>query len=173
MLESDSCQLRIKSRRGSYSVESIEVVETFFSKVWNERRLDLLQEIIDPKCVTHQVRSAPGPIDAAERGPLALKEHIESWLAAFPDITASLDLRCACGTDVISWVTMRGTHRRAWQGVPATGREVTIRTVAHHRVENGRIIEDWVIVETLGFFQQLGVVAPTQELLAQQTRAVT
>jgi hypothetical protein len=45
---------------------------------------------------------------------------------------------------------------------------VTIRSVAQHRVEAGRIIEDWVIVETLGLFQQLGLVPPTAELLSKR-----
>jgi hypothetical protein len=55
--------------------------------------------------------------------------------------------------NVVSWVTMRGTHRGPWQGVPPTNREIIIRTVAQHRVESGRIVEDWVMVETLGLFQ--------------------
>jgi predicted ester cyclase len=63
---------------------------------------------------------------------------------------------------------MRGTHRAAWQGIAPTGREITIRTVAQHRIEGGRIVEDWVIVETLGLFQQLSVIPPMQELLAQR-----
>jgi len=143
-----------------------EIVNRFFNEVWNDRRFDLLGEIIDPACLTHQVRSAPGGIAVARRGPSALREHIESWLTAFPEIQVTIDLRCVWGANVISWMTMRGIHRGPWQGVAATGREVTIRSVAQHRVEKDRIVEDWVIVETLGFFQQLGLVAPTPDLLA-------
>jgi predicted ester cyclase len=144
-----------------------QVVDRFFTEVWNGRQFAVLDEIVDPACVTRQVRSAPGAIAAAARGPLALREHIESWLAAFPDINVTTDLKCVCDTQVVSWVTMRGVHTGSWQGVPPSGREVTIRTVAQHRVEKGRIVEDWVIVETLGLFQQLGLVRPTPELLTQ------
>ena len=42
------------------------------------------------------------------------------------------------GGRVVSWATMRGTHKGTWQGVPPTGLEVTIRTVVLHRVEEGR-----------------------------------
>jgi hypothetical protein len=38
-----------------------------------------------------------------------------------------------------------------------------------HRVENGRIFEDWVVVESLGFYQQLGLVAPTAQFLPAAT----
>ncbi len=144
-----------------------QIVDRFFREVWNQRRFAVLDEIVDPGCVTHQVRSAPGAITSSARGPVALQEHIESWLTAFPDIRVTTDLRCVGGAHVVSWVTMRGIHSGPWQGVPPTGREVTIRTVAQHRVEKGRIVEDWVIVETLGLFQQLGLVRPTPELLTQ------
>lgn len=34
-----------------------------------------------------------------------------------------------------------------------------------HRIVNGKIAEDWVLVESLEFFQQLGVIPSTQEIL--------
>lgn len=148
-------------------MEPARVADRFFHEVWNQCRLDVLDEIVDPACVTHQLRSAPGGIGTEARGPVALREHIQGWLAAFPDITVTVDLRCADGPYVVTWATMRGHHRGAWQGVPPTGREVTIRTTVQHRVEAGRIVEDWVIIESLGFMQQLGLVRPTAELLAQ------
>jgi predicted ester cyclase len=142
-----------------------QVVDRFFTEVWNNRQFAVLEEIADPACITHQVRSAPGGITGAARGPAALREHIESWLATFPDISITTDLKCVSGPQVVSWVTMRGVHAGPWQGVPPSGREVTIRSVVQHRIERGQIVEDWVIVETLGFFQQLRLVRPTSELL--------
>jgi hypothetical protein len=38
--------------------------------------------------------------------------------------------------------------------------------IVTHRVVNGRTAEDWVLVEALGFFQQLGLVPETPEILA-------
>ena len=148
-------------------MQPIDVIERFFSAVWNRRDFAVLDEIVHESCVTHQVRSAREPISNAARGPAALRQHIEVWLTAFPDIQVTTDHRCACGNDVISWVTMRGTHRGSWQGIAPTGREITVRTVAQHRVEAGRSVEDWVIVETRGLFQQLGVIPPLHELLSR------
>jgi predicted ester cyclase len=150
-----------------HQMDPAQVIDRFFNEVWNERQFGVLSEIIDPTCVTHQVRSASGEISSAARGPAALREHIESWITAFPDIVVAIDLQCVSPPYVVTWVTMRGRHTGQWQGVPPTGREVTIRSVAQHHVEGGRIVEDWVIVETLGLFQQLGLVAPTAELLKQ------
>jgi hypothetical protein len=63
-----------------------QVVERFFNEVWNGGEFAVLDEIVDRQCITHQVRSAAGDIAAAARGPTALRQHIEGWLAAFPDI---------------------------------------------------------------------------------------
>lgn len=87
-----------------------DVVERFFAEVWNRRDLAVIDEIVHDSCVTHQVRSAPDPISSAARGPAALRQHIEAWLMAFPDMQVTTDHTCACGNEVISWVTMRGTR---------------------------------------------------------------
>ena len=58
---------------------------------------------------------------------------------------------------------MRGTHTGAWLGVAPTGKRVSLRMVTVHRLAVGKIVEHWVLVETLGFFQSLGLL-PTTEL---------
>src|SRR5215470_16893860 len=97
-----------------------DVVERFFNEVWNGRDFAVLDEIVDDSCVIHQVRSAPEPISSAARGPAASRQHIEAWLMAFPDMQVTTDHTRACGNEVISWVTMRGTHRAPWQGIAPT-----------------------------------------------------
>jgi predicted ester cyclase len=61
---------------------------------------------------------------------------------------------------------MRGTHDGNWLGVPATDRRVTVRMSVIHRIADGKIAEDWVLVEALGFFQQLGLLPPTEEFIS-------
>jgi steroid delta-isomerase-like uncharacterized protein len=147
-----------------------EIVDCFFEEVWNQRKLTLLDTLVAADCLTHQVRSADGPMPSAPRGPASLREHIASWLSAFADIHVAVDERLAQGTRVVSWITMQGTHTGPWQGVPPTGRKITIRAAAMHRVESGRIVEDWVVVESLGLYQQLALVAPTAQLLSTATK---
>jgi predicted ester cyclase len=61
------------------------------------------------------------------------------------------------GDRVVTQLLMEGTHRGAWMGIPARGKKLQIRMFTIHRVVQGKIVEDWVLVESLGFFQQLGV----------------
>src|SRR5207237_9115596 len=93
-----------------------QIVDRFFREVWNQRRFAVLDEIVDPGCVTHQVRSAPGAITSSARGPVALQEHIESWLTAFPDIRVTTDLTGVADAHVVARVPMRGRHSGSWHG---------------------------------------------------------
>jgi len=151
-------------------VEPRDVVERYFTELWNRRAFETAGEIVAPECVTHQLRSGEGPTPSAARGPAALTEHIASWVAAFPDMVADLEAQVTDGDRVVSWVAMRGTHHGDWMGVAATGWPVVIRSVVMHRVRDGRIVEDWVLTEVLGFFQQLGLVASTPQLLEAAAR---
>src|SRR5438128_12190330 len=98
-----------------------QIVDRFFREVWNQRRFVVLDEIVDPGCVTHQVRCAPGAITSSARGPVALQEHIQGWLTAFPDIRVTTDLRYIGGAHVVSWETLRYIQGDPRQGVLAIG----------------------------------------------------
>lgn len=65
---------------------------------------------------------------------------------------------------------MRGTHTGVWLGISPTNKKVSVRLSVIHRITDGKIVEDWVLVEVLGFFQQLGIVPPTTEILAQTAK---
>jgi steroid delta-isomerase-like uncharacterized protein len=141
------------------------VVRRFVEELWNGRRLELAGELIAADCVTHQLRSGPEPA-ASPRDPETLKRHVAEWLDAFPDLSFGVEEMVAEGDLVVSRLVMRGTHTGSWQGVAPTGKQVSIRMLTTHRVAGGKIVEDWVLVESLGFFQQLGLLPATREIIA-------
>lgn len=141
-----------------------QVVLRFFHEFWNDRRLTIASEIVSSDCLTHQLRSG-GDDTPVPRGPEALTAHVTEWLRAFPDLRFEIEQMVADGDLVTTRCTASGTHSAVWLGVPASGRRISIRMVVTHRVVNGSIVEDWVLVEFLGALQQMGVVPPTPELL--------
>jgi predicted ester cyclase len=44
-----------------------------------------------------------------------------------------------------------------------TGKEATMEGMGFYRFEDGKIVEMWRINDMLGWFQQLGVIAPLGE----------
>lgn len=145
------------------------IVRRFYEELWNNRNLDVADEIIAPDCVTHQLRSGADSV-AVPRGPEAVKHHITEWLNGFPDLSFTVEQMIAETEQVVSRSVMRGTHTGSWLGIAPTGKQLSIRMIVTQRIVSGKIVEDWVLVEALGFFQQIGLVPATQELLAKAAR---
>jgi steroid delta-isomerase-like uncharacterized protein len=146
-----------------------QVIDGFVEELWNERRLEVADAIFAKDCVTHQLRSG-GPVDAVPRGPQAIKEHVAGWIASFPDLRFSIEEMLSEGDRVVMQLLMEGTHQGAWLGIPASGKKMQIRMFTVHRVVEGKIVQDWVLVESLGVFQQLGVVPSTADLVGNFLR---
>ena len=54
--------------------------------------------------------------------------------------------------------TVRGTHRGESMGIPPTGKQVAVGLIDILRVADGKLVEHWNQVDTLGMLQQLGVI---------------
>ncbi len=145
------------------------IVHRFIDELWNNRQLDVADEIFAADCVTHQLQSGRG-IDAASRSPEEVKKHVAEWLTGFPNLRFIIEQMIAEADRVVTQTVMHGTHTGSWLGIAATGKEVSIRMIVIHRIMNGRIVEDWVLVEALGFFQQLGLLPATGEIMAKAAK---
>ncbi len=140
------------------------IIRRFIEELWNNRNLDIADEIFAADCITHQLRSG-AELDAAPRSPDIVKRHVTEWLVGFWDLRFTIEQMIAEADQVVARMVIQGTHTGAWLGVAPTGKQVNIRMMTTHRIANGKIAEDWVLVESLGFFQQLGLIPTTQEIM--------
>ena len=152
-------------------MDNVAIVQRFVEELWNNRQLDTADEIFAPHCITHQLRSGE-PITSEPRDPETLKQHIREWVKAFPDLQFTLEQTIANGDRVASQMTMHGTHTAEWMGVSPTGKRISIAIITVHRIEEGKIVEDWVLVDSLGFFQQLGLVASREDICPRQLESM-
>ena len=141
-----------------------QIIKRFVDELWNARRLDVADQIFSEDCVTHQLRSG-AQAEPVQRGPQAMKEHVTGWLMSFPDLRFNIEQMFVDGDRVVSQLVMEGTNQGAWMGILPTGKKIQIRMITIHRIANSKIAEDWVLVESLGFFQQLGMLPDTAELI--------
>jgi steroid delta-isomerase-like uncharacterized protein len=127
------------------------LVRRVFEDAMNQRRLDLLDELIAPTYVNYDM-PAPAP------GPEGLRQVVSMFFTAFPDMQITLDDVIAEGDRVSTRGSFRGTHQGEFMGIPATGKVISVQYQDHWRLENGRAVENWVRLDLLGLMQQLGVV---------------
>jgi len=102
----------------------------------------------------------PGGIGAC----LSLREfedwHQKPWLVAFPDRRVSdLDNLIAEGDFVgaSSLPGVQATHTGPYLGHPASGRPLSVNGIDFWRREGGMFTENWVFVDMIHLFNQMGV----------------
>ena len=131
------------------------VYRRFIQEVFNEGRLDALDELLSPSYV---LRDAP---PGAPPGPQAVAEVVRMFRAAFPDLAITIDDLVAEGDKVCARATTRGTHRGPMFGLPPTGKPVTMTGLTMVRIVDGRLVESWVRNDVAGLMRQLGAGSPT------------
>ncbi|MDQ0954710.1 steroid delta-isomerase-like uncharacterized protein [Streptomyces phaeochromogenes] len=73
----------------------------------------------------------------------------------FPDLRIKVEDMFGADDKVAVRVHFRGTHRGTFQGIPATDRPVSFRSIELYRVEGDRIAEEWVAPDMISLMQQI------------------
>ncbi len=88
----------------------------------------------------------------------SVRTHYDELVRGFPDLAVSVNEIIAEGDYVAARLTLRGTHRGPFAGVPATERAMVWGSMRFYRIEDGMVAETWAIQDRLSLFQQLGLV---------------
>ena len=92
-----------------------------------------------------------------------LLEMIRGYFLAFPDMRHEIHEVWPNGDHATMRVTVHATHRGAYEGVAATGRQVAVGGIHVFRTANGRIVEWWAAEDDLGLLRQIGMVIQPPE----------
>ncbi|MGV6815907.1 MAG: ester cyclase [Thiotrichales bacterium] len=124
----------------------------FVDEVINNGNFPVLDEVIHP----NYIYRSP---DQVLEGPEALKDLFAAYRSAFPDL--HLDIEDLVTTDdkaVLSF-TLSGTHQGDLMGIAPTGKQMKVNGMTLSRLEDGKIVEEWELLDQLNMFQQLGIVS--------------
>lgn len=84
-----------------------------------------------------------------------LKDVIRAMRAGFPDIVFSIQEQIAEHDKVASRFEWTGTHKGEFLGIPATGETVKVWGIVIDRLQDGRIKDTRIIMDTAGLMAQL------------------
>lgn len=129
----------------------------YFNEIMTEGNLGALYELLAPDFV-FTLPTHPEPY----HGPDGFKELVTMLHACFPDFYIHPKDMVAAGDMVVTRWRGGGTHLGAAihtvaGDVPASGRYFEIDGMSWHRIVGGKIVEVMGHEDTIGMFQQLGV----------------
>lgn len=123
-----------------------------FVQYWNDRDLDGMRSIWSLDLQHHTRTGTLGPEHVA---------HVMAdFMASFPDLHFEIQ-QLVCEDDLVSArMTARFTHSREFMGVAPTGRTVEVTVMGMVRVEDGKFVEHWNVMDEVHLLAQVGVIPP-------------
>jgi predicted ester cyclase len=131
-----------------------------FYKAFDDRKIDQALDLLAPNFVAH-LAGVPEPLDGE-----GFKQFGMSFYLAFNQGQHVFDEIIVSDDKVVTCGTFTATHLGEFQGLPPTGKQISLSIMHIDRVENGKIVEHWGQGDALGLMQQLGIVfLPSPKLL--------
>lgn len=137
--------------------ENVALVRRWFEEFCNERKLELADELMT---ADHEYHDPQVP---AGTGPQAMAEVVAVYQNGVDGHWGVEEILAVGDNRVVARWTGTGTHNAELNGIPPTGRSVRVSAVHLFRIEGDRIAEQWVVWDTLGFMQQIGVVPEPEQ----------
>ena len=122
-------------------------------RAWNERRLDLLDEVLAPDVAVHT------STDLRFDGTADYRAWMLRWLGAYSDLRITFEHTMVNerlgGTVVASRWRLEGTHDGPGPHGAPTGRRMRVLGLSHHLVQSGRVTGEWTVVDEFAVLKQL------------------
>ncbi len=135
------------------STEQNKAVSRRFVDLFSQGDLDEIERsVVSRELVVHGVGGQPD-MDLA-----AFRQLGDGFKAGFPNGRISVESQIAEGDRVVTRTLFRGTHTGTFNGIPPTGRQVTLPGINIDRITDARIAERWDFYDLVSMMQQLGVI---------------
>ena len=108
---------------------------------------DALESILSPDYVLHP---------EGARGAAGLAEMVRGYREAIGELTVTIDQQFTEGDHVATRFTIRGRHEGELMGTAPSGRDVEFTGLTVSRCRDGKIEEEWELVDTVSLLQQVG-----------------
>ena len=125
-----------------------ELLRRFYKEVYVDWNMSLVDEVVSSQFVSHDWSEGLA-------GPQAFRDYYSALRSAVPDARYEVDDLIAEGDRVVVRWRLLGTHKGAFRGLAPTGRAIVLKGVAIYRVEDGKLLERWVVSDLYGALEEI------------------
>lgn len=126
---------------------------------FNKGNLDMADEFYATDYIFH----SPFPPYEDVKGVADIKQLMATFQAAIPDANYTIEDAIAEDDKVVVRLTFTGTHKGELMGIAPTGNQIKVNGICIIRMADGKFVEEWYNLDTLGFMQQLGAIPAVGE----------
>ncbi len=136
------------------SEENKTFMRHFYEEVMNQKNVAAVDDFFAPDFVNHSASQLGLPAGDIQH----VTQFLSMVMQSFPDLHYTVEDLIAEGDKVAARLTLTGTQRGTFMGIPPTGKHATISDFEIFRIAGGKAVECWVQVDFLGLLQPLGAI---------------
>ena len=126
------------------------IVRLAHEEVWSKGNISIIDTLYAQNYIAHWVVGEDTGLDE-------FKKMIVNNRISFPDLNEKIIHIVAEGDFVVTHFISSGTFKECMGNIPATGKRASNPEIAIHRIENGKIAEQWTVSDRLNMLTQLGI----------------
>ena len=135
------------------SAENNKQIVHQFNAAFNRGDLDACEKLLSPNLLAYQ----PGVPQALNLE--AFRQVGQMFLDAFSVVAHDYQEQVGEGEYVVTRAIWSAVHNRgSFNGIPASGKPVSIDEVVFDRIVDGKIVEHWGEIDQFGLLQQIGAI---------------
>jgi len=119
----------------------------------SKRDMDGFLSHIADDVIEHETPPVPDPLPGKD----GVRQWFELIFSAFPDMDMTAEDTIIEGNKVAVRARFVGSHQGEFMGIPATGKTVDLDVIDILRVDGGKVVEHWGLVDNAALMEQLGV----------------
>ncbi|HUO57327.1 MAG TPA: ester cyclase [bacterium] len=127
-----------------------EKLKGFYKDVMNAHNPDAVGDYCTEKFVDHN------PDPDQKQGMEGLKAAFKGLFTAFPDLHVTVEQVAAEGDLAIARITMSGTQKGDYMGMPASGKKFKIGGIDIVKIKDGKATDRWGYGDSMAMMRQLG-----------------
>lgn len=135
---------------GTVQDQNKALTQKFYDEVANKGNMAAADELLAEDFVDHEPFPGIGP------GRDGCKQFFSMMRETFPDLNFDTKFMVAEGDKVVIYLTMSGTQKGEFMGMPASGKKFSINTIDIIRIADGKAVEHWGVTDGMTMMQQLG-----------------
>jgi predicted ester cyclase len=128
--------------------ENKVLIKSFVEEVFNQHDLTAIDKYHSPKLTNGTGKTVD-----------SFKKYLTALFSGFPDLHVKIEHILAENDLVLVFLNFVGTHKGEFNGRQPTNKPVTIRSADLYRIENGKIVEHWDVVDQLDLLKQTGAIS--------------
>lgn len=134
------------------SAEANKAIVRRFHELFDKGDMPGMEALLSKDCLSYQ----PGMLEPLNVE--AFKQLGQVFLAAFSQSHVTIEGQICEGNRVASYGTWSAVHTGEFNGIPATGRTITISELTIDTIVDGKIVEHRAQPDIVGLLQQLGAI---------------